>query len=127
MSIGNKFRIMTLLLDHNTYRTLFSILDTPKEGGDTTEEYRGAVSMVRVLRGIGKTKMITVNWGISTLKSKKLKMYNHDIIIFKYLKRFQVEKINFLLSSPKDNIRRDKNNGEEDYCKLESLLQITDR
>lgn len=108
MSIDNKFRIMALLLDHNTYRTLFSILDTPKEGGDTTEEYRGAIRVVRVLRGIGKTEMITVNWRISALKSKKLKMYNHDIIIiFKYLKRFQVEEINFLLSSPKDNIRRD--------------------
>lgn len=55
-------------------------------------------------------------------------MYNHDIIIIsKYLKGFYVEEINFLLSSPKGNTRRDKNNGEEDYCKLERLLQITDR
>lgn len=88
---------MTLLLDHNTYRTLFSILDTPKEGGDTTEEYRGAVSVVRVLRGIGKTKMITVNWGVSTLKSKKLKMYNHDIIIFQILEKVSSRKNKLLI------------------------------
>lgn len=54
-------------------------------------------------------------------------MYSHDmIIIFKYLKAFQVEEIN-LWSPPKDNIRTDKNNGEENYCKLGRLLQITAR
>ena len=55
-------------------------------------------------------------------------MCNHDIrIIFKYSKGFQVEEINFLWSPPEDNIRREKNNGVGDYCKLERLLQITTR
>lgn len=62
-------------------------------------------------------------------KSKQiqnLKMYSHDTVIFKFLKGFQVEEIN-LLSPPKDSTKTDKNNGEEDYCKLERLLLSTSR
>lgn len=47
-------------------------------------------------------------------------MCSHDLItIFKFLNGFQVEEIIFFLLFPqKANIRKDKNNGEEDLCKL---------
>lgn len=44
-------------------------------------------------------------------------MYSHGMIILKFLKGFQVEEIQFLLSPPKGNIKTDDNR-EEDYCKL---------
>lgn len=43
---------MVLLLDWNTHGTLLSILDTPKEGGDTSEESRGAIRIVKGLKNI---------------------------------------------------------------------------
>lgn len=52
-------------------------------------------------------------------------MCSHDLItIFKFLNGFQVEEIIFFLLFPqKANIRKDKNNGEEDLCKLWRLLR----
>lgn len=86
--------------------------------------------MIKGLRSNSNLKWLLQIVGEVHKKSKQiqnLKMYSHDTVIFKFLKGFQVEEINFLLSPPKDSTKTDKNNGEEDYCKLERLLLSTSR
>lgn len=80
--------------------------------------------MVRGLKNISKMNdYCKLGWGGVSIKkqNQNCKMYSHGMIILKFLKGFQVEEIQFLLSSPKGNIKTD-NNREEDYCKLGRLL-----